>query len=571
MNMTNQSISKTTQYLAWILLIGVGMGISVSVISSFFVIGVGKIADLRTEFLIGGFEMFGNEYSLDAVFWLLVAAILLSLTRFLFNLQRWHGPADSIYAAHRTDNELDMRGGFGSTLASFISLGAGAPVGQYGPLVHFGATLGSFINSIIKDQKITIDTFIGCGVAAAIAAGFNAPIAGIVFAHEAVLRHFSFKAITPIAISSITSAWFSSWIFGGEPLFKLSLVLPDLFPLAPALLMSGLLFGLISIIFMECLFTFNKLGTNSGISFIGLSLIAAVICGVTGVFVPEVLGLGVATINKMLANDYVVLTLFLLVIAKIFASALSIGFGLFGGVFGPALFIGASAGGFAAQSLAIVGITVSPQLFVIAGMAAVSAAVVGAPISVVLIILELTGSYELAVAAMLAVVVSTLLCSLIYGHSFFDMQLTKRGIDVSKGRGNLELMNVSIIDVVNDNYTKFSKDKNASEVIKILVKAASSEGYCIDEKGAFLGKCSIQKLLLSEAEQNIERCFDEAPTVLNHDASIMQAIEVASDFVGESIPVIRANDGLLVGVVSEGDIFQAYLATQNRIHDLEHG
>ena len=106
-----------------------------------------------------------------------------------FPYYRWHGPADSIYAAHRTDNELDVRAGFGSTIAAFISASGGAPVGQYGPLVHFGATMGSFLRQM-TGGVLTTDVFIGCGVAGAIAAGFNAPIAGLVFAHEAILRHF---------------------------------------------------------------------------------------------------------------------------------------------------------------------------------------------------------------------------------------------------------------------------------------------------------------------------------------------------------------------------------------------
>ena len=129
-------------------------------------------------------------------------------------------------------------------LAAFISLGGGAPVGQYGPLVHFGAAIGSYLSELFGSRRITADVFIGCGVAAAIAAGFHAPIAGVVFAHEAVLRHFSFRAITPIAIASITSAWFSSAMFGGQPIFQIDVVLPDLLPLVPTLLASGLFFGL---------------------------------------------------------------------------------------------------------------------------------------------------------------------------------------------------------------------------------------------------------------------------------------------------------------------------------------
>ena len=109
--------------------------------------------------------------------------------------------ADSIFGAHHLDNEIDVKAGVGSTVGAFVSIAGGASVGQYGPLVHFGATIGTFLRQFIgkfqSDGKeiIGTDIFIGCGVAAAIAAGFQAPIAGIIFAHEAVLRHFSFRRL----------------------------------------------------------------------------------------------------------------------------------------------------------------------------------------------------------------------------------------------------------------------------------------------------------------------------------------------------------------------------------------
>ena len=569
--MHRHSLFVALKLLLSILIIGTGIGLLTSVVSSIFVMYVKKAGDFRAGFDVKFLNIPGTDYSFEPVFWLLTAVLLLALVRRLFKLVRWHGPADSIYAAHRTDNELDLRAGVGSTMAAFISLCGGAPVGQYGPLVHFGATIGSYIFSFLNTQKITADIFIGCGAAAAIAAGFHAPIAGIVFAHEAILRHFSFRAIAPIAIASITSSWFSFLVFGGEPLFKINFSLPDLFPLVPALLGGGIFFGLIAIIFMKLLFIFSKIATQLNYSSLFLGVFAALICGGIGVFLPEVLGLGIETVDRMLANEFMILFLLLLMSAKIIASSLSIGFGLFGGVFSPALFIGASAGGVFGKVLAAIGIVAVPQIFVVSGMAAIGAAVVGAPISVVLIILELTASYELAVAAMLSVVVSTLFCSLTFGHSFFDAQLIKRGIDLSQGRGNLELMGKSVEAIMVQDFVRLTEGLMVSEAIKILAEANAGEGYCTDEKGIFIGKCSLQQLLLCNGQDNISVSFVDRPVSMNHDASIMQAIEIASGFFGESIPVIIKSNNRLVGVVSEAHIFQSYLTTQNRVRDLEHG
>jgi CIC family chloride channel protein len=559
------------QYMAVILSIGGGIGLVVSLVSSLFVLGVQGLVQSRSGAAEAILLLPGTGLSLMPMLWLILAALLLVLVRRLFRIDRWHGPADSIYAAHRTDNELDLRAGIGSTVAAFISLGGGAPVGQYGPLVHFGAVIGSYLSELFGSRRITADVFIGCGVAAAIAAGFHAPIAGIVFAHEAVLRHFSFRAITPIAIASITSAWFSSTMFGGQPIFQIDVVLPDLLPLVPTLLASGLFFGLIAILFMKLLFASGKLAASTGLSPLQLGLVAAVSCGAVAMFVPEVLGLGIGTVNVILENGYVIGFLLVLLVLKLIVTSVSIGFGLFGGVFSPALFVGAAAGGFVAKLIALAGFASAPQLLAVAGMAAVAAAVVGAPIAVVLIVLEFTMSYEFAVAAMLSVVVATLLSSLLYGHSFFDEQLVRRGIDLSQGRGNLELMNQSIATVVSDDYVSLTPSLTVKTAIKMLAEANASEGYCLGKDNDFLGKCSLQQLLLARQGDKLGAHLMVDPVMLNHDASVMQAIEVASTFKGEAIPVLNSAKSSLIGVVSEGDIFQAYLSTQNRIKDLEHG
>ena len=202
--------------------------------------------------------------------WLIGAALLLWCVRRLFGIERWHGPADSIFGAHHLDNEIDVKSGVGSTVGAFVSLAGGASVGQYGPLVHFGATIGTFLRQFIgkfqSDGKeiIGTDIFIGCGVAAAIAAGFQAPIAGIIFAHEAVLRHFSFRALIYCNCEYNICMVFNG-CFGDEPLTTLNAVASDLLPMVPVLLASGLLFGLIAMMFMLALLKFSSIAAKSNL------------------------------------------------------------------------------------------------------------------------------------------------------------------------------------------------------------------------------------------------------------------------------------------------------------------
>jgi len=568
--MKHYSLKRALGFVLATLATGIVIGVTVSLVASLLVHCVKVLSDHRIwmsgEFL----ELPGVNGSLVPMLWLTVAALVLWGVRRFFGIVRWHGPADSIYAAHRLDNEIDVRAGIGSTLAAFISMSGGAPVGQYGPLVHFGATVGCYLRQIFGNRLIDIDVFIGCGVAAAIAAGFHAPIAGIIFAHEAILRHFSFRALTPIAISSVTSAWFATAIFGGEPIFNVVLAVPDLLPMVPLLLGSGVLFGFIAMLFMISLFYTAKIAIRSRFGPLSLMLIAAFICGLVGFFVPEILGTGGLEINNIINGGYGIGFLLLLFILKLLATSLSIGFGLFGGVFSPAAFIGAAAGGFLSKLMIFGGFATVPSLLPIAGFAAVTAAVVGAPISVVLVVLETTQSYEFAVAAMLAAVVSTFLTSLVFGHSFFDEQLLRRGIDLSQGRGNLELMSRDISDVVNDSFVSFEPKTAVGSVIDELVNSGSSEGYCVSSEKQFVGKVSLTSLMQVPKNNKISQHLSTNPMKLNHDASIMQAMEIASKFIGETIPVVNMKTNELVGVVSEGDIFEVYLSTQSRIRDLEH-
>ena len=197
---------------------GISFGILMSIVSNAFVIGVDWLFNTRHYFNFLDFSFFGKQLSPTPLITLLCAVFVILFIRKIFSISRWHGPADSIYAAHRTDNELDVKAGFGSTIAAFISAGSGASVGQYGPLVHFGATVGSYIRTL-TNGKISTDVFIGCGVAGAIAAGFNAPIAGTIFACETILRHFSLRAVAPVAITSITSAGINRYFWQCEYLF----------------------------------------------------------------------------------------------------------------------------------------------------------------------------------------------------------------------------------------------------------------------------------------------------------------------------------------------------------------
>lgn len=554
------------KYIFGVLTLSGILGVIVSIVANYFVLIVRWFAEARAKsaefFYIG-------ELSFAPILWLLSAVLVLHLVRKGFDITRWHGPADAVYASHRTDNELDLKRGIGSTFAALVSLSAGAPVGQYGPLVNFGASIASFFSQISKITLISPAVFLSCGVAAAISAGFQAPIAGIIFAHEAVLRHFSLRALLPIAVSSTISAAFGNWAFGSAPLFRLNLDAPDLLSLLPSLFAGGFVFGIVALIYMRMIFFFLQFAGHSRLGYLPLALFAALVTGAFGIFYPEILGLGVEVILSFIKDDYTLILIVMLLCLKILLTSLCVGFGVFGGVFSPALFIGAATGQFMSNFLSQIAIFAPSTVLAVSGMAAVAACVVGAPLAVVVIILELTMSYEYALAALISTIVAVMITNSLYGHSFFDKQLEQRGIDLSQGRGNLELMDARVASILTQDYLGVGPEEKIGLVIKKMSKNNNSEAYCIDRDGKFLGKCRLVEIASVSKVKSIKHFLEKEPMSIKFDASILQAIEVASNFVGESIPVISRVDGRLAGVVTEADIFQAYMSTQVKINDLE--
>ncbi|MGC6521480.1 MAG: chloride channel protein [Candidatus Micropelagos thuwalensis] len=554
--------------LVTLVILGVGVGITMAVVSNAFVKGVIFLTGTYKSNHLLTFTLQEHQFSLMPLVVIIFAAFSIIYVRKIFGLDRFYGPADSIYAAHRSDNELDVHRGLGSTLSAFISASGGASVGQYGPLVHFGATMGSYLKQISK-SNIPTDIFLGCGVAGAISAGFNAPIAGILFAHSAIIRHFSLKAVAPIAVSSLVAASFSQYFFGNNVAFEISSLPPNLISVIPLALVMGPIFGLISIIFMNSIRFTSMWGANSKLGHIKLTLIGASLCGMIGIFVPEVLGLGTETVKALLNNEIETEYLIVLLIFKIIATAFCIGLGMFGGVFSPAIFIGSVSGAIIGTILTYLTGNNLILVFTIAGMAAVTSPVVGAPIAIVAVILELTASYDMALVSLGSVVTSSLTVSILFGYSFFDKQLLDRGIDIRRGRGHIGLTETSVETIVSDEFLRLEAEEKNSIAIDKMVSAGVTEAYLLDNKNSFLGKIIITDIVKQNPDQLAKNFCVDNPLSIKSDASLQQCIEAASEFVGETIPVIDRQTNVLQGVVSEADIFQAYLKLQNNVIDLE--
>ena len=550
-----------------IILIGGLIGAVLAVVSNLFVTGVQWFGHQREVSDILSLSIGGDSISFSSVVFLWVAAAVVVFLKTSLGLSNWTGPADSMYAAHQVNEPLDIKTGLASTLAAFTSASGGGSVGQYGPIVHFGATMGIWVKRFIS-SRLSHEIYLGCGVAAAISAGFNAPIAGVVFAHEAILRRFSVRAIAPITVASVSASALGNQWFPHTTTFEISTMLPPLAEVVPVLVMLAPAFALVAICFMAALRYSAQTAARMNTSPLLLPFIAATICGLVGVWIPQILGLGVSSINDMIAGELALSLLLTVLIAKLLMTALCIGFGLFGGVFSPSLFIGVAAGAVAGELLILFGFADIASIISVAGMAAVSSAVIGAPVSAVLIILELTQSYEYAVAAMIAVMVCNLLTNRVFGNSFFDRQLLDRGIDLLKGREAIALNQKVVGPYASQGYVRANPSITGIELREAMRKRGHTEAYIIKSDGQFFGKVSIYEVI-EAADTTIKDFVDTRPLTLYSHDSLAEAMVRVSQFVGESLPVVNAETGELHGSLAEGELFQAVIDVQDQARSLE--
>ena len=487
--------------------------------------------------------------------------------------RRPHGPPDIIRAAHLHDGRMPARAGFLSALTSLVSLGSGASVGQYGPLAHLGATLGSLAARFNRNSRWMGTAGVGCGAAAAIATAFNAPIAGIVFAHEVILRHYSLRAFAPITVAATIGYVVANIVFERPPLFRVEAVSVKAAPEFLGFILIGAGGAFVAVLYMRAILYAGRVARTLPLADWSKPMLAGAALGVAAIWLPDILGIGKETLRFAVIDDaFAPEELAVLLIAKIAATALCIGFGFAGGVFSPALLIGILFGALAgAGAETLLGDLRSDiAIYAICGMVAVTSAVIGAPLTAILIVFELTRNYDLAIAAMVSVVFSNLVSYRIFGRSLFDVQLRAGGFDLASGRDKAILDLRPIDGYLSRDYTALTPDTPPAEAKSRLVEAHRHEGYVVDADGRYIGTVKLDELVAwedgSSADSGATVAHLAKPEALIFTAgmSIWAAMEGMGDFVGESIPVLEdGENGRMLGVVFEASIVKACLDTMN--------
>lgn len=417
--------------------------------------------------------------------WVLILPILggllvgVILTRFTDD-GRVRSVADVIEGAALHEGRVERRAGLASAVASLITLSTGGSSGREGPVVHLAGVIATWVSARLKSDGVTGRDLLGCAVAAAVSASFNAPIAGAIFALEVVLRHFAVHAFAPIAIASVAGTVINRLEFGDVTEF----VLPGKNILAffvelPAFLLLGLICGLVAVVLMRVIFwsegVANEIQQRTRLPGWARPAVSGALLGGIAIFYPHIIGVGYETTAAALTGSLMLHEAVVFAVLKCIAVAITMAGRMGGGIFSPSLMMGALTGlafGMIATDI-FPEVSGSETLYALAGMGAVAAAVLGAPISTTLIVFELTGDWQTGIVVMTSVSLSTALASRMVDRSFFLTQLERRDVHLAAGPQQylLSMHRVSVVMRAPD-HPRFPGEAAARELV--------SEGYSLE-------------------------------------------------------------------------------------------
>jgi len=311
-----------------------------------------------------------------------------------------------------------------------IAIVAGESVGREGPAVHLGAASASQLGQRLQLPNHSIRVLVACGIAGAIAASFNTPLAGVIFSMEVILMEYVVSGFIPVIIASVVATAVCRLMFGSEPAFSVPPMSLESVMELPYILLCGILIGGLAALFIHLLQFFSHRGTELPIW--QRTTLAGCLVGVCAVLVPEIMAIGYDTASAAMMGELGIMLLIAILFMKIFATSAGLGLGLPGGLIGPTLIIGACAGG----AMGMIGAHLAPEstsapgLYAMIGMAAMMGATLQAPLAALTALLELTANLNIILPAMLAIVAANLVAHQVFGKgSIFIEFMRARGLD----------------------------------------------------------------------------------------------------------------------------------------------
>jgi chloride channel protein, CIC family len=484
---------------------------------------------------------------------------------------RGHGVPEVMLAVAELGGRIRPQVPIVKALASALCIGSGGSVGREGPIVQIGSALGSVTGQLARVPEPRLRLLVACGAAGGISATFNAPIAGVFFALEVILRDFETQSFGVVVLSSVTADALARAVFGSTSFLHL----PGFTLVSPAELglyaLLGALAGAAGVLFIRVLYGSEDLADRlwRGPAW-ARPAVGGVLLGLLLLALPEMYGVGYPVLSRAVEGHYAIAFVLLLLLGKIAASSLTIAIGGSGGVFAPSLFMGAMLGSAFGQIAhhALPGVTAPAGAYALVGMGAVFAGAARAPITAVIIVFELTGEYSIVLPLMVAIVLATAISRRLSSDTIYTLKLRRRGITIDRPRVVSVMRTVPVAAAMGALPEPLHHDAPLAEVIDRLSRHADAVPV-IDDAGELIGIVSPvdveQQAVARASDQVTAGQLAHTARELHADDALEQAVRALTLTDDPGLPVLAPAGRTIVGWVTHRDILRAYHHERERL------
>jgi CIC family chloride channel protein len=476
---------------------------------------------------------------------------------------RGHGVPEVMYAVARRGGRIAPQVAVVKSLASALRIGGGGSVGREGPIVQIGSALGSALGRTVRVAEDRMRVLVACGAAGGIAATFNAPLAGVFFAMELILRDFTAESFGMVVLASVTASVIGRAAFGDSPFLHLPAFTVTHLPQYLLFALLGVLAGATGVVFTRVLYRVEDAcdwawrGPEWARPAVGGLLLGGLL-----LLLPEMYGVGYPVLEKAVGGRYAIGFLVVLLLGKMLATSLTIGIGGSGGVFAPSLFMGAMLGaayGAAAQQV-LPGVTGPVGAYGLIGMGAAFAGAARAPITAVVIMFELTGEYTIILPLMAAIVLATLTSRALSGDTIYTLKLRRRGIDLDHTPGEALLAGVTVATVMEPVPRPLDGATPLAEAAEAL--ARSPHGVLpVATNGAYLGTATARtaaETLADGAHASVTvQTIVHLPAAVTAGTDLSTVLDALVRAEGAGLPVLDDTREHLTGWITHQAILRA--------------
>jgi CIC family chloride channel protein len=541
---------------------------------------LGGFGAVGIQYLIQEFQylFWGGEFNLDTISNVSILYRILIPTaggifvgfviRYVAREAKGHGVPEVMEAIIMRNGIIRARVVVAKLIASAVYIASGGSVGREGPVIQIGAAVGSTIGQFFRVNPKRMRTFVACGAASGIAAAFNAPVAGALFAVEVILGDFAVPQFSAVVISSVMATVVSRTYLGDYPAFEV----PQYQLGSPVELVFYVVLGFlaagVALLFIKVLYSseefFDKKKwpepVKTGLGGLGIGLI--------GILFPQIYGVGYDTISNALNNTLFWQIALALVFVKVIATSLSLGSGGSGGVFAPSLFLGAMLGSFFGSLLDLLfpELNISPGAYALVAMGGVVAAATHGPIAAILIIFEMSGDYKIMLPLMITCIISTVLAMKIRKESIYTLKLKLRGINIFGGRELNVLKTLKVEDIYRKSAEILKESDAFPNIVEKMAGSQHSYFYVADKANKIIGYVSLNEIRRTIQDYDNLKNLLIASDIMNPkvisvhpDDNLDEVMKIFGDSNLDELPVVtKGNGDEILGSIWQHDVIETY-------------